>query len=373
MKRCLAGIAALVVLAPAAQAAAPPRVDARAYLVENGATGEILLRYRIHRPLAVASLTKLMTVLLTLEHAQLDAHVTVSPEAAAVGESSANLRPGERLTVRELLEAALIQSANDAADALADYVGHGSEGAFVRMMNARARRLGLHDTHFTRPDGLDAPDHYSSAHDVTVLARLVMRSPAVRAIVRRRTATISGGHVLRTWNDLLYSFPGLIGVKTGHTSTAGWSEVGAARRRGVTIYATVIGSPDRSTRNASLATLLGWGLAHYRPLQLVPQERIYARVKTEFGRGSFALVPDRALVAVARLDRPLLERVYAPERVSLPVGRGQRFGWIRIYQDGHLVGARHLVADRSLSIPNLAGRISWYARHAASHLWGWFS
>jgi D-alanyl-D-alanine carboxypeptidase (penicillin-binding protein 5/6) len=370
--RRLAVLAAILVL-PAAAQAAVPKVDARAYLVENGDNGEVLARYAIHRPLAVASLTKLMTVLITLERTRLDDVVTVSPEAAAVGESSAHLRAGERLTVRELLEAALIQSANDAADALASYVGHGSETAFVRLMNAHARALHLRDTHFARPDGLDAPGHVSSAHDVTVLARLVMRNPAVRAIVRRRTATISGGHTLHTWNDLLYSFPGLIGVKTGHTSEAGWSEVAAARRRGVTIYATVIGSPDRTTRNTAVATLLGWGLAHYRPLQLVPAGRIYTRVKTEYGRGSFALVPERPLVGVARIDRPLVERVLAPERATLPVARGQRFGWVRISQDGYPVGQRALVAARSVSTPNVAGRISWYAKRTVAHVAGWFS
>lgn len=372
MKRRLAVLAAVFLLPGGAQAAAP-RVDARAYLVENGATGEVLLQYGIHRRLAVASLTKLMTVLLTLERTRPSDVVTVAPQAAAVGESSAHLRGGERLTVRELLEAALIQSANDAADALAYYVGHGDVQAFVRLMNARARLLHLRDTHFVRPDGLDAPGHVSSAHDVTVLARLVMQNPIARAIVRRRTATISGGRTLHTWNDLLYSFPGLIGVKTGHTSEAGWSEVGAAQRRGVTIYATVVGSPDRTTRNEAVATLLGWGLAHYRPLQLVAAGRIYTRVKTEYGRGSFALVPDKPLVAVARIDRPLVERVLAPERATLPVRRGQPFGWIRISQDGYLVGRRRLVAARTVTTPNVAGRIQWYAGRTLAHIGGWFT
>jgi D-alanyl-D-alanine carboxypeptidase (penicillin-binding protein 5/6) len=172
---------------------------------------------------------------------------------------------------------------------------------------------------------------------------------------------------------LLYSFPGLIGVKTGHTSSAGWSEVAAARRRGVTIYATVIGSPDRNTRNAAVATLLGWGLAHYRPLALVPAGRVYARVKTDYGRGSFALVAERPLVAVARIDRPLVERVFAPETAKLPIARGQRLGWVRIYQDGSLVGRRQLVAGRSVSAPNVAGWIGWYAGRAVSHIAGWFS
>ena len=134
----------------------------------------------------IASITKLMTVLLTVERTKPSDVVTVSARAAGVGESSANLRAGERLTVRELLEAALIQSANDAADALADYVGKGSEEHFVALMNQRARQLGLRDTHYVRPDGLDATGHVSSAHDVTLLARILMHRPLVRQIVRQQ-------------------------------------------------------------------------------------------------------------------------------------------------------------------------------------------
>src|SRR5918912_2556811 len=140
MRRSLVAVAAALLLAPSALAA--PRVDARAYVIENGATGEVLAAFHPRQQLPNASITKLMTVLVTLEHARPSAVVTVSPAAAAVGESSVHLRGGERLTVRELLEAALIQSANDAADALAYYVGRGSEERFVALMNARARRLG---------------------------------------------------------------------------------------------------------------------------------------------------------------------------------------------------------------------------------------
>src|SRR5690349_22659323 len=111
------------------------------------------------------------------------------------------------------------------------------------MMNAKARKLGLTDTHFVRPDGLDAPGHVSSARDVTRLARILMRHPIVRQIVRQKSAAIEGGRTIYTRNDLLYSYPGLIGVKTGHTDLAGWSEVAAARRDGVTVYATILGSP----------------------------------------------------------------------------------------------------------------------------------
>jgi serine-type D-Ala-D-Ala carboxypeptidase (penicillin-binding protein 5/6) len=363
--------AALALAVPAT--AASPQVSGRAWLVENGTTGEVLLAHGARARVPIASITKLMTILLTLEHARLDAVVTVSPEAAAVGESTVSLRPGERLTVRELIEAALIASANDAADALAVYVGHGSEARFVAMMNERARQLGLLDTHFVRPDGLDAPGHVSSAHDVTYLARLLMHHRVVRQIVRQRIATISGGHVLRTWNDLLSSYPGIFGVKTGHTSEAGWNEVAAARRGGLSIYATLLGSPDRSTRNRDLAELLDWGFSRYQAVVPVVKGRAYAESAVPYGRDRLKLVAAAAPVIVARVDRPLVRRVVFPDAVALPVSRGQSLGQVRISQHGRLLAAVPLVADRSVSRPGLAGRAGWYARRTLHNMLGWFS
>jgi D-alanyl-D-alanine carboxypeptidase (penicillin-binding protein 5/6) len=370
VKRCLVAAAAALALA-APVLGARPEVTGRSYLVENGATGEVLLARASRARVPIASITKLMTVLLTLEHAHLGDLVTVSPEAAAVGESSANLRAGERLTVRELLEAALIQSANDAADALADYVGKGSRARFVAMMNARARQLGLRDTHFVRPDGLDAPGHVSSARDVTFLARLLMHRPAVRQIVRQRAATIPGGRTLHTWNDLLFSYPGILGVKTGHTSTAGWSEVAAARRRGLTIYATLLGSPDRGIRNAGLVGLLDWGFSRYRQVDAVVKGRAYAYAELGYGRKRLALVAAASLVPQVRVDRPLVRRVVAADVAVLPVARGQSLGHVRIYQHGRLLGLVPLVASRSVPRPGLPGRVGWYAGRTLHHMLGW--
>ena len=369
--RFLVAAAALVLVAPVL--AAPPRVTGRAWLVENGATGEVLLAHDVRQRVPIASITKLMTVLLTLEHARLNDVVTVSSDAASVGESSANLRPGERLTVRELLEAALIQSANDAADALADYEGHGSQSRFVAMMNARARQLHLRDTHYVRPDGLDAAGHFSSAHDVTLLARVLMHRPVVRQIVRRRTATIAGGQTLHTWNDLLYSYPGTYGVKTGHTSAAGWSEIAAARRNGVSIYATLIGSPDRGRRNADLTRLLDWGFSRYVRARPVVKGRAYAHSRLSYGRRPLELVAAGSLAGAFRVDRPLVRRVVFPDVVSLPVSRGQSLGQVRIYQRGRLVGAVPLVAARSVQRPGVTGRVGWYATRTLHHMWGWVS
>ena len=208
VRRLLVAALAALALVPSAHAAAPP-VAARSYLVVNASTGEVLATRNAHARVPIASITKLMTVLVALERARVGSRIVVDPQADAVGESTVNLQPGERLTLADLIKAALIQSANDAAYAIAAGVGHGNVDSFVAAMNAKAAQLKLRDTHFVRPDGLDAAGHYSSAWDVTQLARVAMRRPFVRATVRERTDVISGGRTLATWNDLLGTFPGL--------------------------------------------------------------------------------------------------------------------------------------------------------------------
>jgi serine-type D-Ala-D-Ala carboxypeptidase (penicillin-binding protein 5/6) len=358
-------------LAPAASAASPlADVDATSFVVENAATGEVLAARKPDAQVPIASITKLMTVLVTLEHAKLTDVVRVDRAAAEVGESAIPLRPGERLTVHDLIEAALIQSANNAADALALHVA-GSYPAFARLMNAKAAELGLDGTHFVRPDGLDTPGHVSTARDVTKLARVAMRVPFVRATVRKTTDTIAGGRILRTWNDLLATFPRLIGVKTGHTSQAGWSQVAAARGRGTTIYATILGSPDRARRNADLASLLAYGISQYTVVEPVQERRVYASVALPYGRAPVQLVAARSSRWVARIGRPLVERVVAARAVSLPVRKGQRLGTVTVSARGRVIARRALVATRAVERPGLAGRVGWYAGQTAHHLLGW--
>jgi D-alanyl-D-alanine carboxypeptidase len=369
-KALIAAAASALVVAPSALAG-PPRVHAASYIVENGTTGEVLAAGHAREQRAIASITKLMTVLLTLERAKLDAVVTVPAEVTTVGESTIDLRAGEQIPVRDLIEAALIPSANDAADTLAYYVGRGSQSQFVASMNAKARRLGLTDTHFVRPDGLDAPGHVSSARDVTKLARILMHRPVVRRIVREKTATLEGARTVYTRNTLLYSYPGLIGVKTGHTDLAGWSEVAAARRNGVTIYATILGSPSEDQRDSDLAALLSWGLAQYKRATLVGAGAAYSQAATGFGRGRVDLVAARALVRPVRVRRPVVEKVIVPRALDVPVRRGQPVGQVRIYSGGRLVGAEPLVTARSVSAPGLFGRTGWYIGRTFSNLFGW--
>ena len=368
MRRLIVAAAALALILPLAAPASPPSVDARSWIVANAADGSVLAQHRAAARLPIASITKLMTVLVALEHLRVGQLVTVAPTAADVSGSSIHLRTGERISVDDLLKGALIQSANDAADALAAAASGGDVERFVGWMNAKARALRLRDTHFARPDGLDAPGHLSSARDVLRLAEVVMHDAAVRRIVAERTDTISGGRVLHTWNDLLGVFPGLIGVKTGHTGGAGWCEVAAARRSGYTIYAVVLGSPTRGVRNAALVALLRWGVGEYRVGPVIERARTYALAEPGWGKAKVRLVARSPLVRAYRVDRPLVQRVVAPAVVPLPVVRGQVLGHVEVWAGKRLLGERPLVASRSVSRPGLAGRITWYAGRTLHHI-----
>jgi D-alanyl-D-alanine carboxypeptidase (penicillin-binding protein 5/6) len=369
MRRLAVLVAALAFASPAT--AAPPPVHASAYIIEDARTGEVLASSHAHAHLPIASLTKMMTVLLALEHHKLTDVVTVDRRASIVGESTINLRAGEQLTVRDLIKGALIQSANDAAAALALSMAP-DFASFARLMNAKAAALGLHDTHFVRPDGLDVAGHYSSAADMTKLARILMRTRFVRDTVDEKTATIAGGRTLYTWDDLLSMFPRTIGVKTGHTSEAGWCQVAAARGPGVTVYATLLGGPTRSVRNVDLESLLIWGLAQFRVVPVIQAGRTYATVAVPYGKQPLGLVAAKPLTAVARLGRSLTEKVVAASAVALPVKQGAVLGRVEVWEAGKLRGSSDLVASRTINKPGIASRLGWYAGRTLHHLGGLF-
>lgn len=365
-KRLAPLVLVVLVLAGTASASEPPPFAAHAVIVANGATGEVLYEFNADERLPIASITKVMTALVALEEASPDETVRVGKAAPSVGEASIYLRPGERLSVRDLLAATLIASANDAAYALASYVGGGSAERFTELMNERGEELGLTNTRFVRPDGLDASGHYSSARDVLKLARQAMRKPLFRSLVRKRGLRIAGGRILRASNRLLRTFPGAIGVKTGYTNAAGWSEVAAARRRGMTIYAVLLGGPSREQRDTDLAELLDWGFDQYGRVAVIRPGETYAMAEIPYSDRKLRLVATEPVVRLLRLGRPLTERVVAPAMVRPPVERGERLGEICV-DDGTRGVCRPLVAAEDVPKPSFGQRLSWYAGRALDH------
>ena len=344
------------------------RVDAEAwYLV--GEDGIVLAQQSSRRSRAIASITKLMTTIVALEHARPSDVVRVHPAAAGVGGSTIFLRAGEELTVAELVRGTLIPSANDAATALALHVGDGSSARFVSLMNAKAVELGLTDTTFVNPHGLDEPGHLSSARDATLLVRHALGIPLLGDALSRTTFSLPGGRDFPATGDLNASWPLFLGGKTGHTQAAGWSEAGAARARGATVYGVVLGGDSRVERNEALRSLLGYGLARYRRIAAVDSTRVYATAETGYGRPAVDLVASRTLPRTVHESSALVERVVAPVAVGLPIRKGQRLGRVEIWDGDRLIASSNLVAATGVTEPGLLGKSAWFAERTAANLW----
>ncbi len=354
-------------------ASGQPPVRAAAFFVRSGVDGSVLAERAATIPRPIASITKLMTVLVALDHLSLDDVVSVPESATLVGEASLDLRRGERISVRDLVEGALIPSANDAATTLALAASNGSLSRFVNWMNVKARGLGLTDTHFVNPHGLDTPGHVSSARDVVALLRAALANAVIRRYAATERAVLSGNRTVETTDDLLARFPPLVAGKTGHTDGAGWSEVAAAHLGKVTVYASVLGEPTRQSRNDDLESLLAWGLAQYQYVRAIDTRRVYATALAPYGRSPVPLVASRSVVRLQRVGVPLVERVVAPTEVSLPVSRGEQLGRIDVFERGRLVASSPLLAGRSENRPGVLGRTRWYATRTLHHLRRLFS
>jgi serine-type D-Ala-D-Ala carboxypeptidase (penicillin-binding protein 5/6) len=260
---------------------APPSITAPEWIVYDATSDVVLAAKNPDGERAMASVTKIMTALVVRDHTQLDDRVRASHAAVSVGESEIGLVEGEVWTVRDLLEAMLIRSGNDAAMALAEHVG-GSIDGFAAMMNAKAISLGLTHSHFVNPHGLDIDGHYTSARDLSIMAKALLDDPVLAEIVRTRfvafRADPSGvARQARTTNRLLGVFPGVVGVKTGFTNNALRVLVAALQRNGRTIITVVMGSEDHF---ADTAELLAYGFG-----AVTLRDRLAAPLLAEEGGG----------------------------------------------------------------------------------------
>jgi D-alanyl-D-alanine carboxypeptidase (penicillin-binding protein 5/6) len=337
--------AALVAVAlPGSAAAAPappPRVPtAQAAIVVDARDGTVMFAKRPDAERAIASTTKLMTALLSLEEAKPGDVFAAPAYDAAPAESRINLREGERMTVHDLLEALLLESANDAAVDLAENIS-GSREAFVEEMNARAAELGLDHTSYANPIGLDDPANYSSARDLATLARKLLRNRRFARIVDMPEATLESGarpRVVENRNDLVAAYPWVDGVKTGYTLNAGNVLVGAAARGPrARVVSVVLGEPTEAARDADTLTLLRWGLRRFSRVRVLDRRRALARSDIEYRDEKARLVPRRAVVLTVRDGQRLRRRVNAPDELEGPREAGERVGSVTVLVDGRAV------------------------------------
>jgi D-alanyl-D-alanine carboxypeptidase (penicillin-binding protein 5/6) len=333
----LALLGALLGLAPPAAVAAPPAIGAPSAIVIDAKTGERIYARAPNARRSIASTTKLMTALITLERTRPTQVFTAPAYPGGAGESTVGLRSGERLTVRDLLRALMLPSANDAAYDLAVNIG-GSQAGFVRIMNAHARDLGLDGTHYSTPIGLDDPGNYSTATDLARLAARLTQNRMLARIVNRSSAVLrSGARVRRVINRnrLVSRFEFIDGVKTGHTSGAGYVLVGAAHGHGAKVISVVLGTPSEAARDADSLALLRYGVSQFRRVKPVVEGRRYARAKVRyFDDREVDLLAARDAELTVRRGRPVRRRVMAPDEIEGPLAAGSRVGSIQVLVRG---------------------------------------
>ncbi|MDT8903101.1 D-alanyl-D-alanine carboxypeptidase family protein [Anaeroselena agilis] len=361
-----------------AAAAAPPQIKARAGVLIDAKTGEVLFEKNSRDRNAPASTTKIMTAILAIENGRLDDPVRVSLRAAATRGSSMHLYSGQILSLRELITGLLMRSGNDAAVAIAEHLD-GSSDAFVARMNERARTLGATDTHFRNPHGLSAPGHYSSAYDLALLARYALADPTFAAIVGSKEISIEwldrrGREKdinLRNTNKLLWMLEEADGVKTGTTGEAGPCLVSSATRGNHKLIAVVL--HDHSRWYDSMQ-LLKYGFDNYDLYDYADQGALIATLPVERGLAAtvdaVAAGPAALVVPTADYSRVTVE-VDLPKTIRAPVYRGQKIGEVVFFVDDKAKKTVDLVANCEVSERTLVKTFLRGLLHTFRLLAGW--
>ncbi len=337
-------------------------LTSHAALLMEKTTGEILYAQNEHDALPPASVTKIMTVLLTMEaidsgRIALDDMVTVSAYAAGMGGSQVFLAEGEQMSVDDLLKAVCVSSGNDAAVALAEHVAGVTE-LFVEQMNNRARELGMKDTHFVNCTGLTAEGHVTSAHDIALMSReLLLHHPEVRNYTTIWMDTLRNGTFgLSNTNKLIRFYDGATGLKTGFTQEAGYCISATAERDGMELIAVIMKGTTSDSRNADAKMLLNYGFSTYTLTDIQPEEPLPVLPVTLGAADTVTLtLPEEGRTLLLEKSRSggLTQTVELPETVAAPVQAGQQVGTLTVQQDGAALLTVPIVAAETVE------KLSW--------------
>ena len=347
--------------APAAAAAkVPPEISASSAIVVDADTGEVLFEKDPDDKSAIASTTKLMTALLTLELADPDDVFTAPRYDGIAAESTLGLEPGERMKVRDLLTALMLGSANDAAATLAEGIS-GSQKRFVDLMNERARELGLDSTSYANPIGLDDRDNYSTARDLTTLATKLMADRDFAGVVGQTSATLGSGNAPRTVENRnrLVASKLVDGVKTGYTIDAGNVLVGSGRARGAQVISAVLGEPTEADRDTDTVALLEYGTSAFQRYEAVEpgQELASAGVRLSDSAQIPLVARKGVALTIRKGDESAVDiRVASPPIVEGPLPAGTRIGSAKVVYSGDEVGKTTLETGEPVPGPPLTAK-----------------
>ncbi|MGK2932911.1 MAG: D-alanyl-D-alanine carboxypeptidase family protein [Solirubrobacterales bacterium] len=338
----------------------PPKLDARSWIAIDARTGEALVEMNADERLPMASTTKLMTAYLAMRRLPMAEEVRANEYNGVLGESLMGLEAGQVVSVRDLLYGLILLSGNDAAVTLAEAVS-GTEPRFVALMNRTARRLGLMDTHYNNPIGLDGKSHYTSARDLAGLSRTLMEMPRFRRIASSRIAKLRSYEPpleIETLNRFLLDNSWAQGIKTGHTTKAGYVLASDGRKRATELIGAVIGTPTEFSRDAETVRLLDYGFSLYRKRVPVRPGRTVVEVPVKYQDEDLALTSERPVRIGLQKGEKASVNAEVPEEVEGPIRKGQRFGKVTVAVGGDVIATVPLFSATAVEKPGLLDKLT---------------
>ena len=333
--------------------------SAKSAIMIEASTGTILFEKNSHEELPMASMTKMMTMLLIMEALDngsltLEEEVTASDYASSMGGSQIFLEPGEKMTVNDLLKGIAIGSGNDAAVAMAERLG-GTEEGFVKMMNNKAQELGLKNTHFVNACGLDTDNHYSSSYDMAMIAQELVKHEKILEYTGTyedylRTGTDNSFWLVNT-NRLVRFYQGVDGLKTGYTTTAGYCITTTAKRNGMRLITVVMNEPTSATRNSETTAMLDYGFNLYTLTKLIKTDTVVATKKVFLGETEIVnIVPktDVNILSLKTSTTPTPQYKYQINSLKAPLKVGDVVGQVDIINDGKVTSTVDLTVEEDV-------------------------
>lgn len=332
-------------------------IDAKAYILIEQSTGRVLAENNADEQLPIASVTKIMTMLLIMEAIEdrktsFDDLVTVSENAMSYGGSTMFLETGEQLPVHDMLKGIAVASANDGCVAMAEHLT-GSETAFVEEMNKRAKELGMKNTNFLNTNGLDEDGHYSSARDVALMSRELLNHPKITEYTSIWTDELRDGKFqLANTNKLIRFYTGANGLKTGSTSQALCCLSASAKRDGMQLIAVVLGAPTSDKRFSSAKSLLDYGFANYKINHLVKKDEMIC--DADIINGTVDSVKaiakkDKYSLSEKSNNKDIKRRVFVNEDIKAPVKKGEVLGYVEFVSDGKVIDKVEIVSENEVN------------------------
>ncbi|WP_216830455.1 D-alanyl-D-alanine carboxypeptidase family protein [Alkalihalobacterium elongatum] len=330
--------------------------DASSAILIERDTGAILFEKNSDKELPPASMTKIMTMLLIMEaldkgKIKYDDKVRTSERAASMGGSQIFLEPGEEMTVTDMLKAIAVASGNDASVAMAEHIA-GSEEEFVRMMNEKAKELGLQNTNFNNSNGLPSPDHYTTAKDLAMMSKELLKYEDITNFTGIYEDYLRQNTDKKFWlvntNKLVKFYPGVDGLKTGYTSEAKYCLTATAEKNGMRVISVIMGAPSPKERNRQITEMLDYAFSQYMTHKLYDRDHELAQVKVSKGAmnkvGAVTAEPVSLLTKKGETVEDMTEKVTVVEDLKAPIKKGDKLGTLIIENQGKVVSETDLVA-----------------------------